>query len=182
MLQVSCGTTKTATGLKTEHDLGDIPSVRVHKPTYLLAGTSKYTGSTPRPASEKHGSANCFGLRWGLVQMPLLWKEDLLLANQDKYLSSAQIRFIPSPWKYHFFPSCANKFRKMIPRPVSHMGICSDGLSWHFTHYLDHDPSSEHLFPDSPGTAVMGKKTCKAFDSRKLPLPASGGGKDWGLG
>lgn len=103
MLQVSRSTRKTATRLKIEHNLGDISSVFVHGPTYLFADTNKYKGSTLRSASEKHGSANCFRLKWGLVQMPLLWKEELLLAKQDKYLSSARIRFIPSPWKYHFF-------------------------------------------------------------------------------
>lgn len=127
MLQVSCSSRKTATRLKIERNLGDISSVFVHGPTYLFADTNKYKGSTLRSASEKHGSANCFRLKWGLVQMPLVWKEDLLLAKQDKCLSSARIHFIPSPWKYHFFPSCANKFSKRIPGPAFWMARAQMG-------------------------------------------------------
>lgn len=105
MLQVSCSTRKTATRLETEHNLGDTSSVLVHGPTYLFADTNKCKGSTLCCVSEKHRSANCSRLKWGLVQMLLLWKEDLLLAKQGKYLSSAWIHFIPSPWKYNFFHS-----------------------------------------------------------------------------
>lgn len=129
MLQASCSTRKTATRLKIEHNLGDISSVFVHRPTYLFADTNKYKGFTLRSASEKHRSANCFRLKWGLVQMPLLWKEDLLLAKQNKYLSSAWIHFIPSPWKYLFFPSRANKFRERIPGPAFQAVISSHGFS-----------------------------------------------------
>lgn len=105
MLQASCSTRKTATRLETEHNLGDISSVLVHGPTYFFADTNKCKGSTLHCVSAKHGSANCSRLKRGLVQMPLLWKEDLLLAKQGKYLSSARIHFIPSPWKYNFFHS-----------------------------------------------------------------------------
>lgn len=103
MLQIIGSNRKTATGLKPEYNLDYTSSVCVHRPTYLFDGTNKYRGSTPHPASENHGSANCFGLKWGLVQMPIPCKEDLLLAKQDKYLSSVRICFIPYPWKQHFF-------------------------------------------------------------------------------
>ena len=103
MLQIIGSNRKTATGLKPECNLDYISSVCVHRPTYLFDGTNKYRGSTPHPASENHGSTNCFALKWGLVQMPIPWKEGLLLAKQDKYLSSVRICFIPSPWKQCFF-------------------------------------------------------------------------------
>lgn len=105
MLQASHSTRKTATRLETGHNLGDISRVLLHGHTYLFADTNKCKGSTLRCVSEKLRLANCSRLKQGLVQMPLLWKEDLLLAKQGKYLSSAWIHFIPSPWKYHFFHS-----------------------------------------------------------------------------
>lgn len=51
------------------------------------------------------------------------------------------------PMEISFFPFCANKFRKRIPGLAFRMVISSNGLSWCFSHSLDHDPVLWHLFP-----------------------------------
>lgn len=85
------------------------------------------------------------------------------------------------PMEISFFPFCANKFRKRMPGPAFRIVISSNGFSWCFPHSLDHDPNLWHLFPDSLAVAVVRKKMCKSFDSRKLPVPSRWGGKKWEL-